>query len=113
MDSLPALALVNKEFQIHAEEKLYSSVIVKTLKDKGVGALRTLQYSEAKAAYVQSLNVEFHWRPQARDNDVMETLLHVLRVVKNVKCLVIRTRKDLRTPTFIDTLNDLLSCVHP
>ncbi|KAJ3508584.1 hypothetical protein NMY22_g16565 [Coprinellus aureogranulatus] len=106
--SLPVLALLNKDFQGHAERLLYQSIAVQTFDGTGAGALATLEECRSKTQYVKSCNIEFDEEPQDADAPTLRGMFAATPTFKNLKSLTLRLRKDLRTPTIIRNLNAIL-----
>ncbi|KAF5317205.1 hypothetical protein D9611_003636 [Ephemerocybe angulata] len=111
IDALPSLALVSKEFQIHAEKLLYASVAIKTFSEK-TGALETLAKSPVKAKYVEFLSVEFYqFGALSSDARVMENLLLAAPPMRNLKDLRIRLRPKV-VEGYIHSLDDIICAGH-
>ncbi|KAF5317193.1 hypothetical protein D9611_003628 [Ephemerocybe angulata] len=107
-DSLRHLALVNKEFQAHAEKLLYARVVVQTYQGR-VGAIETLATNATKAGYVTFLSLDFSGKRWPTDSPTVEKLLTAGPALTNLKDFRIRLRYDLRN--HVDDLNDMLSDV--
>ncbi|KAF5316928.1 hypothetical protein D9611_003625 [Ephemerocybe angulata] len=109
-ESLRHLALVNKEFQAHAEKLLYARVAVRTSQEWRVSAFETLATNATKAGYVKFLSLEFSREKQPTDSSIVERLLTAGTALTNLKDFRIRLRNDLRT--HVDDLSDMLSAGH-
>ncbi|KAF6746783.1 hypothetical protein DFP72DRAFT_621640 [Ephemerocybe angulata] len=108
-DSLRHLALVNKEFQAHAEKLLYARVVVQTYQGR-VGAIETLATNATKAGYVTFLSLDFSGKRWPTDSPTVEKLLTAGPALTNLKDFRIRLRYDLRN--HVDGLDGMLSTGH-
>ncbi|KAJ3521656.1 hypothetical protein NMY22_g12223 [Coprinellus aureogranulatus] len=109
VDTLPNIALANKELRHFAEKSLYSYVIVRTY-DQRIRALKTLVTSPEKAMYVKYLSVEFYRLARDTDDSVIEWLLQVAPAMKNLTDLRLRLRPDLAS--YFNRLQGALCAEH-
>ncbi|KAF5317204.1 hypothetical protein D9611_003635 [Ephemerocybe angulata] len=109
-ESLRHLALVNKEFQVHAEKLLYARVAVRTYQEWRVGAFETLATSATKAGYVKFLSLEFSREKRHTDSAIVEKLLTAGPALTNLRDFRIQLRNDLRN--HVGDLDDMLSAGH-
>ena len=105
IDALPSLARASREYQLLAEQILYSAIVIRTF-NKQIGALETLAATPSRAASVKFLSVEFYRQDKGSDVAVMAWLLSALPFMKNLKDFRIKMRRDLRS--YVDDLDDAL-----
>ncbi|KAJ3503057.1 hypothetical protein NMY22_g18383 [Coprinellus aureogranulatus] len=107
--SLSMLARLNREFQTHAEIRLYRTISVQTYDGTGLGALKTLGKCAQKAQFVKSCNVEFDRVPRPSDDSALRGLLDELKRPSVIHSLniILSSKSFLLAYLFVDDACDL------